>query len=350
VAIDAPGHADYVPSMLLGAMQAEAAVLVIDCVKFDSGFSRGGQTKEHVSLIRSLGIHQLIVVLNKIDMIDPEDRYDEIESIKSQLKDFIFDEMRFTECDFIPVSAIKGENIFSPIHAEDESSICLKDALVALKPKSHGPVNHSVCIPIVDVSGDRLSGRIECGSVHDKEKLMIYPSKQMVQLHTQTRVPGSYLESVQFSFMDSSLNAGASSPTNAGTSAYIHPGSVIVDPLFPLDHIECVEKFQARILVINDDFMPIVKGQTVTVNVHTCMTDASISRLIGKINKQGKMEPGPPPKCLVKGEVAMVEISLRKGHVIAVEPNASTRVTGRVVIRDRGVTIAAGLVTKQEQS
>ena len=48
---------------------------------------------------------------------------------------------------------------------------------------------------------------------------------------------------------------------------------------------------------------------------------------------------------MVKGDLALVEISLRKGSVLVVEPDAEQhRVTGRVVIRDRGVTIAAGLV------
>ena len=345
VAIDAPGHADYVPSMLLGAMQADAAVVVIDCVKFESGFSRGGQTKEHVSLIRSLGISQLVVVLNKIDMIDPEDRFDELESIKSQLKDFIHDEMRFTKFDFVPISAILAQNIFESAYPEDMETPFLEQALLRLKPKGHGPVHHSVCIPIVDISGDRVSGRIECGSVHEKEKLMVLPSRQLVTLNVlSSQPPGSYLEGIQINFLDSS--ASSSSPTSGGTGALIHPGSVIVDPVFTLENLECTEKFTARILVINDDFMPIVRGQSVTVNVHTCMIDASISRIIGKVIPPSKqVVSGPVPKCLVKGDVAVVEISVRKGSVVVVEPNTTTRVTGRVVIRDRGVTVAAGLIT-----
>lgn len=341
VAIDAPGHADYVPSMLLGAMQADAAVLVIDSVKFDSGFSRGGQTKEHVSLIRSLGIHQLVVVLNKIDAIDPDDRVCELESIKSQLTDFIIDEMRFGKIDFVPISAIQGLNIFDPLYPEDEETMCLKSALMQLQPKPHGPAHHSVCVPIVDVNGDKLSGRVEAGSVHEKEKLMVLPSKQMITL-SAGKGPGSYLESVSFSFTE---NTGQSSPSSCGASALIHPGSVLVDPVFPIPNLEAVEMFFARILVINDDFMPIVKGQTVTVNVHTSMIDAAISKIVGKVKEGGVMGPA---KCLVKGDVAVVEISVRKGAMIVVEPDCASRVTGRVVLRDRGVTIAAGLIVSHK--
>ncbi len=342
VAIDAPGHADYVPSMLLGAMQADAAVLVIDCVKFDSGFSRGGQTKEHVSLIRALGIHQLVVVLNKIDAIDPEDRFEELETIKAQLRDFVLGEMRFSNVDFVPLSAIMAQNIFEPLYPEDAETLCLVDALLKLKPKPHGPMHHSVCIPIADVNGDKISGRVECGSVHEKERLLVLPSRQLVQLLAGSgdRCPGSYLEAVPFTFVDTSLT-GSLSPTNGSSAVYIHPGSVLVDPLFALQRIECVESFHARILVINDDFMPIVRGQSVTINVHTAMVDASIARIVGKIKEETSLAPA---KCLVKGDVAIVEISLRKGSSIVIEPDCSTRVTGRVVIRDRGITIAAGLI------
>ena len=336
VAIDAPGHADYVPSMLLGAMQADAAVLVIDCVKFESGFSRGGQTKEHVALIRALGISQLVVVLNKIDAMDPEDRLDELSSIEAQLRDFL-DEMKFGKSvKFVPISAMAGTNLFKTANAVDDDIVSLEEGLMALKVKNHGPPNHSVCVPIVDVNGDKLSGRVECGSVHKGEKLLVLPSKHLASLNVdETKVPGSYLESIAFTFTESS---GSMSPTSAGAGGFIHPGSVLVDPLFPLPHMGAVESFFARILVINDDFMPVVKGQTVTINVHTCMIDGHIARLVSKVGLENRT-----PKCLVKGDVAIVEIAVRKGAVIVVEAD-SNRATGRVVIRDRGVTIAAGLV------
>ena len=348
VAIDAPGHADYVPSMLLGAMQADAAVLVIDCVKFDSGFSRGGQTKEHVALIRSLGIQQLVVVLNKTDMMDPDARAKELETILCQLDDFIFEEMKFSKksVKFVPVSAINNDNVSARAAHQQQ---CLKDALLALSPKNHGPIHHTVCVPIVDVSGDRFSGRIECGSVHAGEKLMILPSRQLVTINAghgpaahHTYFPGNYLESVQFSLQDAA--SGSLSPT---WSAFIHPGSVLVDPVYPLERIQVVEKFLARILVINDDYMPVVKGQSVTMNCHTAMIDGFISRLVAHVPQHNSEETAKKPsvpKCLVKGDVGIVELTVRKGGSIVVEPDTNTRVTGRVVIRDRGVTIAVGLV------
>ena len=333
VAIDAPGHADFVPSMLLGAMQADAAVLVIDCVKFDAGFSRGGQTKEHLCLIRSLGINQLVVVLNKIDLMAPltDDTNDRIETIKVQLIDYL-NEINFPKNSirFVPCSAISGENLFND--QSQSSSSSLISALKNLRPKPHGPSHHTLCFPVADVNGPCISGRIECGSIHIGEHLMVLPNRKIVHVSSfgssdpdPVKGPGAYIDSLHLTRIDD--------------LSFIHPGCVLVDPNFPLKKLKSVESFHAKILVINDDFMPIVKGQTVTLNCHTAIVEASISRLVRKENFPGI------PKCLVKGDLALVEISLRKGSVLVVEPDAEQhRVTGRVVIRDRGVTIAAGLV------
>ena len=73
--LDAPGHKSFVPSMISGAAQADVAILVISARKgeFETGFEKGGQTREHIVLVKTAGVQKLVVAINKMD--DPTVQY-----------------------------------------------------------------------------------------------------------------------------------------------------------------------------------------------------------------------------------------------------------------------------------
>ena len=113
--LDAPGHKNFVPSMIGGASQADIAVLVISARKgeFETGFERGGQTREHAVLAKTNGINKLIVAVNKMD--DPtvmwdKARYDEIlGKLTPFLKGTGYNPK--TDIVFLPLSGFTGANL-----------------------------------------------------------------------------------------------------------------------------------------------------------------------------------------------------------------------------------------------
>jgi len=67
--LDAPGHKNYVPNMIMGAALADVGALVISARKgeFEAGFEKDGQTREHAQLAKSLGVQKLLIIVNKMD-------------------------------------------------------------------------------------------------------------------------------------------------------------------------------------------------------------------------------------------------------------------------------------------
>lgn len=116
VLLDSPGHKDLVPNMISGAVQADAAILVIDASvgSFEAGMEGNGvgQTKEHAQLIRSFGVEQLVVAVNKMDVVDYS--LERFKFVKSELEVFLktcgFKE---SSVSWVPLSAKENQNLMA---------------------------------------------------------------------------------------------------------------------------------------------------------------------------------------------------------------------------------------------
>ena len=122
--LDAPGHRDFIPNMISGASQADCALLVIDAAtgEFEAGFQRGGQTREHLLLVRSLGVSQVIVAVNKLDQVAwSKSRHEEICSL---LRPFLIQSgFQPSKTRFVPVGAMQGVNL---VGREGDSAVELR--------------------------------------------------------------------------------------------------------------------------------------------------------------------------------------------------------------------------------
>jgi elongation factor 1-alpha len=112
--IDAPGHKDFLKNMIVGACQADCAILMVTAGKneFEAGFSADGTTKEHALLAFTMGVKQIIVAVNKMDDTNvnySQERFTEIKDEVGLYLDSIG--YKASTVPFIPISGFKGDNL-----------------------------------------------------------------------------------------------------------------------------------------------------------------------------------------------------------------------------------------------
>ncbi|KAK0180613.1 hypothetical protein PV327_002977 [Microctonus hyperodae] len=185
--LDAPGHKDFIPNMITGATQADVALLVVDATRgeFETGFDSGGQTREHALLLRSLGVLQIAVVINKLDMVDwSEDRYNEIvDKMGPFLKQVGFRDSVM----FIPCSGLSGENIIESPKVKDLSKWYTGPNLLSVIDNfkcPERPVTKPFRFSINDIfkgtgSGFCVSGHVVTGMITVGNKVLLLPGNEI---------------------------------------------------------------------------------------------------------------------------------------------------------------------------
>jgi bifunctional enzyme CysN/CysC len=179
VIIDAPGHKEFIKNMVTGASMAEAALVIVDA---SEGVRE--QTKRHAYLLRMLGIAQVIVVINKMDLVDyAESRFEEV---KSDITEFLTS-LGVSPTYTIPISARNGDNVaFATDSMPWYEGPTVLDGLDSFEPKKPA-VTHPLRFPVQDVYKvkDRriLVGRLESGVIRQGDEMRFLPqgSKATVQ-------------------------------------------------------------------------------------------------------------------------------------------------------------------------
>nr|KAG5714697.1 hypothetical protein BaRGS_000185 [Batillaria attramentaria] len=281
--LDAPGHKSFVPNMIGGASQADLAILVISARRgeFETGFERGGQTREHAMLVKTAGVRHLIVLINKMD--DPTvewdvDRYNECkEKLLPYLRKCGFNPK--TDIYFMPCSGLTG----AFLRTVPEESLCpwyrgpsLLDYLDEMPPMNRDK-DAPVRVPVVDKYKDMgtiLLGKIESGVVCCNQKLTLMPNKASVKVvslitdeeESEDAYPG---ENVKIKI------AGVEEED-------VSPGFVLCSPE-NLCHTGRV--FDAQIVILEHKSI-ICAGYSCVLHIHSCAEEVTIKVLICLIDKK----------------------------------------------------------------
>ncbi|MEM2878297.1 MAG: translation elongation factor EF-1 subunit alpha [Candidatus Hadarchaeales archaeon] len=329
--IDAPGHRDFVKNMITGASQADAAVLVVAA---DDGIMP--QTREHVALAFTLGVNQLVVAINKMDLVGYEQRaYDEIrEKLVALLSGVGY--RKAEEFHFVPISAFHGEGVKSRSGKMPwYKGPTLIEAVESMTepPK---PVDKPLRIPIQEVYsitgvGAVPIGRVETGVLKVGDKIVFEPAGKTgevksIEMHHEPMQRAEPGDNIGFS-------------VRGVAKGEIKRGDVAGNP----DNPPMVTKeFTAKMIVLSVP-TEIGVGFSPLFHCHAAHSPGRFAEILQRIDPRSGGVTEENPKSLKKGDAGLVRIVLDKPIVI--ERAGDIPELSRFAVRHGGQTIAAGICT-----
>ncbi len=327
--VDCPGHRDFVKNMITGASQADNAVLVVAA---DDGVAP--QTQEHVFLSKTLGINELIIAVNKMDVVDyKEETYNDVkEQVTKLLKQVNF---KSDDATFVPTSAFEGDNVSeSSDNTPWYDGPTLLEALNDLDAPEP-PTDADLRLPIQDVYtisgiGTVPVGRVETGTLNVGDNVSFQPSDvggevKTVEMHHEEVPKAEPGDNVGFNVRGIGKDD-------------IRRGDVCG----PADNPPKVaDTFKARIVVMQHPSV-ITAGYTPVFHAHTAQVACTIESIDAKINPSTGEIAEENPDFIKSGDAATVTVRPQKP--LSIEPAGEIPELGSFAIRDMGQTVAAGQV------
>ncbi len=334
--IDAPGHRDFVKNMITGTSQADAAVLNVAA---NDGVN--AQTKEHAFLARVLGVQELIVNVNKMDISGVDWSQDKYNSVVAEVTGLLkMAGFKTDDIPFIPCSAFDGDNVYN---RSDKSpwynGPTLFEAIDAIKmpPK---PTDMPLRLPIQDVYkisgiGTVPVGKIETGVLHAGKTVVFNPSQQSAEVksiemhHTNVdkAEPG---DNVGFNVRGLSADD-------------IRRGDVAGYTDTPPNFVRHDETFVGQIQLMD---IPKAIGVNYTPVFHAHTSQVAV-RFVELLEKTSKGQKEANPAFLKTGDACLVRFGPTKP--MAIEQMDAFPQLSRFAIRDMGKTVAAGVCMKIEK-
>lgn len=269
--LDAPGHRDFVPAMIAGAAQADAALLVVDGAPggFEAGFrpaaggAIGGQTREHARLARALGIRQLALVCSKLDAVPggAAARRARFEDVCAQVLPFLADECGYRDVPCVPVCAPAGDNLTAPgALGEWWQGPTLEQVIDGFAPPPAELPALPLRVTVTEAPGARsgtaaVAGKVVAGALRAKGTVAIVPGAETATVRS-VAVNG---EPGRAGAVALAGDAAEISLGNLEETAHLAPGTVLCDPAWP---VPLVSAFRARLLIL-DAPRPVLPGQQV---------------------------------------------------------------------------------------
>eukprot|EP00592_Proboscia_alata_P014332 CAMPEP_0194393066 /NCGR_PEP_ID=MMETSP0174-20130528/123087_1 /TAXON_ID=216777 /ORGANISM="Proboscia alata, Strain PI-D3" /LENGTH=589 /DNA_ID=CAMNT_0039188701 /DNA_START=41 /DNA_END=1810 /DNA_ORIENTATION=- len=351
--LDAPGHKNYVPNMIMGACQADVGVLVISARKgeFETGFDRGGQTREHAMLAKTLGVSYLVVVINKMD--DPtvmwsKVRFDEcISKLRPYLKSCGY--IIKKEVKFLPISGLGGANVKDEVDAavcpwwkksytngDNNTSVgTLIGLLDTIELKERVP-DAPVRIPVLGRYTDRgtiAMGKVESGTIRAGMKVVLMPTRN------EYKVEGVWANEEPVL----AARPGENVLVKLGGGCAVEDcqkGFVICSkpPCRAVSKMIC----DIALLDMPDSCQIMTAGFGAIFHCHCCEEECTITKIFETTNAKGQVNKKAQYAKLGMRVKCMIEVA----RTVPVETFEDGPFLGRFTLRSEGKTVAIGKISK----
>ncbi len=326
VIIDAPGHREFLRNMVSGAASADAAVLVIDAAE---GVRE--QTRRHGYLLYLLGIRQVAVVVNKLDLIGfDETRFTEV---SREITEYL-GEIGITPAFVVPVSARDGDNV-ATVSARTAwyAGSSVLDALDRFDNVTW-PIEQPLRMPIQDIyKFDRrriLAGRIESGTLRVGDTLLFSPSNKTAEVRS--------IEDWNVEQLPVSARAGQSVGITLDDQIFVERGEVASRLDRPP---QLTTVFRAHLFWLAHKPLEVGKQYKAKIATQEArVTVQSIERVIDTDTLANR--PGQQVE-----RNAVAEVILRSRQILVVDEFRTIAKTGRCVLIDGYDTVAGGVISME---
>jgi elongation factor 1-alpha len=330
--IDAPGHRDFIKNMITGASQADVGVLVVAA---NDGVM--AQTKEHVFLSKTLGVQQLIIGINKMDMVKfDEKRFNEVKAqVEALLKSVGY---KPADIPFVPLASLPGDNVYKKsTNMPWYTGLSLYETMDKIK-QPEKPTQLPLRLPIQDVYnitgiGVVPVGRVETGIMKIGDKVMIVPGREGKGVPGEIKTIEMHHEQMQ----------SAEPGDNVGFNVRgvgkkdIQRGDV----LGHTDNVPTVAtEFTAQMVILNHPTVVTV-GYTPVFHIHTAQVACQITEIQKKLNPATGETVQEKPDFVKNGDAAIVKV--KPVQPLVIEKYKEIPQLARFAVRDSGATVAAGM-------
>jgi len=326
--IDAPGHKEFLKNMITGAASAEAAVLVIDA---HEGIQE--QSRRHGYLLHLLGLRQITVAVNKMDLVDWD--AERFAQVKAGIESYL-GEIGVTPTHVVPISARGGDNIAA---RSDNSGWyagpILLDALDGFTPMPT-PVDLDLRFPVQDVykfdARRIVAGRVETGRLKVGDRLVFSPSGKTARIATIEAWSGSHQTHV-------SAAAGQSVGVTLDEPIFIERGNVA----HLMDRAPVISnRLPARVFWLGSS--PLKVGSKYKLKLATAEYQVEVSAIDRVIDVADLANH----EAVEVGKNAVAEIELKSRSAMCFESFVANPRLGRFVLVDGYDIVGGGVIAETD--